>query len=99
MLERLWAPWRSRYVSEIHSTGSEEGEGTLFERILASPAPDEETGILWRGENCFAVLNAYPYGSGHLMVAPNRAVGDLADRTDGENDQLWAPGRLSSIKN
>ncbi|MCY3578084.1 MAG: HIT domain-containing protein [bacterium] len=90
MLKRLWAPWRSRYVSEIHATVSDKGEGTLFERILASPAPDEETGVLWRGETCFAVLNAYPYGSGHLMVAPNRAVADLADLTDAESEELWA---------
>ncbi len=95
MLERLWAPWRSRYVAGIHQEGSAPEEGTLFEQILAASEPDEETGILWRGETCFAVLNAYPYGSGHLMVAPNRAVADLADLSDAESDELWAAVRAA----
>ena len=95
MLERLWAPWRSRYVAGIQQPGSVPTDGTLFERILAAPEPDEETGILWRGETCFAVLNAYPYGSGHLMVAPNRAVVDLGDLTDAESDELWAAVRAA----
>ncbi len=93
MLERLWAPWRSFYVSGGDPVGPVPGGGTLFERILASPEPDEELGIVWRGETCFAVLNAYPYGSGHLMVAPNRSVADLADLTDQEGEELWAAVR------
>ena len=95
MLERLWAPWRSRYVAGIHAVSTEPTDGTLFERILAAPEPDEETGILWRGETCFAVLNAYPYGSGHLMVAPNRAVADLGDLSDAESDELWVAVRAA----
>lgn len=95
MLERLWAPWRSRYVAAGDLAGSLPGDGTLFERLLAAPEPDEETGIVWRGQTCFAVLNAYPYGSGHLMVAPNRAVVDLADLSDAESDELWAAVRAA----
>ncbi len=89
MLERLWAPWRSHYVAGHDPTGPAPGEGTLFERILAAPEPDEETGIVWRGQTCFVVLNAYPYGSGHVLVAPNRAVADLADLGRAESDELW----------
>ncbi len=99
MLERLWAPWRSRYVSGLAgATASSEdafvadedaGEGTLFERLLASSEPDSQTGILWRGQSCFAVLNAHPYGSGHLMVVPNRAVADLSELTEAESHELW----------
>ncbi len=48
------------------------------------------TGILWRGRTCFAVLNAYPYGSGHLMVVPNRPAADLADLSENESKELWA---------
>lgn len=95
MLERLWAPWRSQYVAGITDTGSELGEATLFEQILAAPEPEEETGILWRGVTCFAVLNAFPYGSGHLMVVPNRPVADLADLSDNESDELWAAVRAA----
>ncbi len=33
------------------------------------------------GRACFAILNAFPYGSGHLMVMPYREVGELDDLT------------------
>jgi ATP adenylyltransferase len=37
------------------------------------------------GEGCFAMLNAFPYNSGHLMVSPDRHVGSLADLGDDES--------------
>lgn len=95
MLERLWAPWRSRYVAGLPAAGAEHRGATLFEQILAAPEPDDETGILWRGQTCFAVLNAYPYGSGHLMVVPNRPVADLDALSDAESDELWAATRAA----
>ena len=36
------------------------------------------------GETALAVLNKYPYSSGHLMVAPRRHVGALGDLTSDE---------------
>jgi ATP adenylyltransferase len=86
MVEHLWAGWRMAYVE----TGVEELEGsTLFEAILDSNLPDEETFIVWRGEECFAVMNLHPYTSGHVMVLPKRAVAELADLTDSESAELW----------
>ena len=38
---------------------------------------DEEAHIVHRGERCFAIMNAFPYTSGHLMVLPYREVADL----------------------
>jgi ATP adenylyltransferase len=35
---------------------------------------DEENLILKRGDHCAALMNLYPYNSGHLMVAPYRHV-------------------------
>jgi len=34
---------------------------------------------LWRGDHCFALLNRYPYTSGHAMVAPISHVAELDD--------------------
>ena len=62
---------------------------TLFEVIEQSGLDDAETYIIHRGATCFALLNAYPYTSGHLMVLPRRAVATLNGLTDEEHDGLW----------
>jgi diadenosine tetraphosphate (Ap4A) HIT family hydrolase len=95
-LEHLWAGWRSEYVA-AHSAGTADAAstagGSVFTRILASGLPDEETGIVHRGELCFAILNRFPYGTGHLLVMPVREVADLAVLTDAEFTELWATVR------
>ena len=88
-LERLWAGWRSAYVESAagEPVGSEE---CVFCGILASTAPDDQTYVVWRGDRCAALLNAYPYTNGHLMVLPVRHVGEMEDLDDGERTQLWS---------
>ena len=69
------------------------GEQTLFEAIDASGLPDEETFVVHRGPKCLALLNAYPYTSGHLLVMPRRAVAALAELTEDEHAALWSTVR------
>lgn len=90
-LEQLWAGWRIPYIVDGDPIWTEErlAGRTLFEAIEQSGLPDEETYILWRGRHCFAVLNAYPYTSGHLMVLPKRGVADPLDLTSEEWAELW----------
>ncbi len=92
-MARLWAGWRSSYIVRVSTDSAEvrpDADGrSLFERILTSDLPDHESGVLHRGDRCFAVLNAYPYGSGHLMVLPKRAVPDLGDLDYDEAAELW----------
>ncbi|MGZ6886712.1 MAG: HIT family protein [Acidimicrobiia bacterium] len=73
-LERLWAGWRSSYIESIDVAPV---EGCLFCGLLA--LPDDEALILERSEHSFAVMNAYPYTSGHVMVAPVRHVCSITD--------------------
>ena len=40
---------------------------------------DDEGLIVHRGELVYAVLNLYPYNSGHVLVCPYRHVADYAD--------------------
>ena len=72
-LERLWAGWRASYLTDLVT--EEPGDACLFCR-LADENPDEAH-IVARGAATFAVLNAYPYTSGHVMVAPLRHEGAL----------------------
>ncbi len=97
MLERLWADWRSAYVRGLDDPEVEpdppanapQGHGSLFERILASGLSDEDALVVHRGELASVLLNAYPYGSGHLLIVSNRAVERVSDLTDAEAAELW----------
>jgi len=90
-LDRWWAGWRTAYIEAAFGERWEEDDDprTLFEKILHSELPDEETYIVARGDHTFALLNAYPYNSGHLMVLPLRAVGDLDELSTDETAELW----------
>ena len=97
-LERLWAGWRISYVETVASDAPPRpGEGTLFEQILGSGLPDDETFIVWRGTHCFALLNLYPYSNGHLLVCPRRAVVALDELTDDEHAELWVAVRAATV--
>lgn len=80
-MERLWAPWRTVYVGKDH------GDTCIFCDKLQS-TEDEANHLLYRGEKAFVLLNLYPYTNGHLLVAPKRHVGDLADLTREEMLEL-----------
>jgi ATP adenylyltransferase len=64
------------------------GEGECFFCSHLESPDDEKTGVLSRGDTTFVVLNAYPYNSGHLMVAPVRHVGELAEVSRAELHEL-----------
>ncbi len=91
-LDHLWAGWRSAYIQQVTNDDSvlaPDASGSLFERILGSGRPDEETFIVHRGETCFVILNAYPYTNGHVLVLPNRAEPALSGLGREEHTELW----------
>ena len=88
-LDRLWAGWRGEDIESVTDGGDDRGEGSVFARILASGLPDEDTYIVWRGERCFAILNRYPYATGHLLVMPYREVAELDLLDPAESTELW----------
>jgi len=51
---------------------------------------DEQCYIVHRGEKVFAIMNAFPYTSGHLLVVPYREVAELEDLSHDETLELWA---------
>jgi ATP adenylyltransferase len=79
-MERLWAPWRMEYIG---SAKEGEDQGCIFCE-KPTEGDDEKAYILARTKKSFAMLNAYPYNSGHLMVAPFRHVGELEGLEDDE---------------
>jgi ATP adenylyltransferase len=94
-LEHLWAGWRSEYVSSVSSPDPRRERGCVFCRIAEEPEPGERNGIVWRDDLTLAVLNAYPYASGHLLVMPVRHVAEMEELTDGESAGLWRATRAA----
>lgn len=78
MPERLWAPWRFKYIEKADSE-----TGCIFVD-LPRAAEDTRNLILYRGKKAFVMLNAFPYTNGHLMIAPYKHTADLADLDDEE---------------
>lgn len=72
---------------------SAQGRRCVFCRIAESGPPSEQNGVVWRGEYCLAVLNLYPYASGHLLIVPLRHESDLSNLTDEESHELWETTR------
>jgi ATP adenylyltransferase len=73
----LWAPWRLEYVGS-----AEEQAGCIF--CAGAEGGDEEGLVVHRAAHAFALLNKFPYASGHLMIAPLRHVGEFAELIDEE---------------
>jgi ATP adenylyltransferase len=80
-MDRIYAPWRSRYFTMKKSGGC------LFCEIQREE-DDALVGILARGECWFVILNSFPYTNGHLMVVANRHIGRLGDMTAEEGSEL-----------
>ena len=66
--QRLWAPWRIEYIK-----GPKEDECIFCER---------RDYVVFEGELCFVMLNAYPYTSGHVMVSPYEHVPSIEQLGD-----------------
>ena len=80
-LERLWAGWRASYVSDP-KTGRTDNGCVICKLVAATD--DKAALVLERTPLTITVMNLYPYGSGHLMVAPTRHVASLEDLTESE---------------
>lgn len=96
-LEQLWAGWRRDYVVAVtEADRSGVDGGCVFCRIVASGPPSADNGVVWRGERTLAVLNLYPYASGHLLVLPLRHLSGLDELEPAESAELWSATRASA---
>ncbi|MHB8682112.1 MAG: HIT family protein [Acidimicrobiales bacterium] len=99
-LEHLWAGWRHEYVAraameERDELPADDEAHCVFCRIIATGAPSPDNGIVWRDDVTVALLNAYPYASGHLLLMPVRHVSEIEHLTAGESAGLWQATRAA----
>jgi ATP adenylyltransferase len=81
-LERFSAAWRENYVANVAQSHAEDG-ACVFCKLAQEPV-DESTGVIAKSDLTFVVLNAFPYGSGHVLILPRRHVSVLQELTESE---------------
>ncbi len=85
--QRLWTPHRMAYIEgEAKPRTEEAGADCPFCR--APDQDDEDALIVHRGQQCYVVLNLFPYNPGHLLICPHRHVPDLTDLTAAERHEM-----------
>jgi len=77
-MERLWTPWRMRYV------GGDSRESSCIFCTKPAAADDVAELILFRGDHAFVIMNLYPYNTGHVMLVPFKHAADVAQLSEAE---------------
>jgi len=72
----LWAPWRIEYI-----LSDKNGKCFLCDREKESSTEDDYM-VVHRGVKAFIMLNAFPYTSGHVLIAPYRHTSDMSSLED-----------------
>jgi ATP adenylyltransferase len=102
-MDYLWTPWRYTYVASI-----DKSSGCVF-CDLPRVGDDAKTGIVYRGRDCYVILNAYPYTAGHVMIVPfthldelqklpveaTHELMDLSQRMEGVLRRLYTPDGIN----
>lgn len=63
-MDFIWSPWRMKYIRRKRTP-----DGCIFCDALNKEDGSENL-IVKRGKLAFAMLNRFPYTSGHVMVVP-----------------------------
>ncbi|MCS7238432.1 MAG: HIT domain-containing protein [Thermoguttaceae bacterium] len=82
---QLWAPWRLEYLADqkvsqpapAAAFSAEPPHPFCFLCKARDTSDDHGHWVVARFEQCFVLLNRYPYNNGHLLVATFRHEGQL----------------------
>jgi ATP adenylyltransferase len=77
--QHLWTPHRLVYIQHGQQPADED-----CPFCLAVNKPDEESLIVYRGTHAYALLNLFPYNSGHMLVCPYRHISTYDQATPAE---------------
>jgi ATP adenylyltransferase len=77
--QRLWTPHRMVYIQHGQQPGKDD-----CPFCVAPTMSDEDALIVARGEHAYALLNLFPYNSGHLLVCPYRHIAMYDEATPEE---------------
>jgi ATP adenylyltransferase len=85
-MDRLWAPWRAKYIESFSNEESKGKECLFCEKAKSND--DEKNLVLFRGETCYIIMNLFPYNSGHIMVVPYKHTSSFSSLTEEEMLEL-----------
>jgi ATP adenylyltransferase len=83
-MDYLFTPWRYAYI-----TGADKPGECVF-CAQAREKDDAKALIVHRGQHCFVILNAFPYTSGHVMVAPYEHIDQLQKLSTAAAQEMMA---------
>jgi len=79
-MDRLWAPWRIKYVA------AKKAKGCIFCRAQRD---GRKSYVVLRSKYSIAMLNIFPYNNGHIMISPIRHIRDFAGLREEEALDLF----------
>lgn len=77
-MEGLSAPWRMEYIKK---NGEVTPKSDCILCDLGRSGVGRDRLVLFCGRDCYIVLNAFPYTSGHLMVVPYHHAGTFSEQS------------------
>ncbi len=86
-MKHLWAPWRMQFIKNLR----DDAGGCVFCELsmpVEKASEDRDRLILHRGNNCYVLMNRYPYTNGHLLIIPYKHVGNLSELNSDELSEM-----------
>ena len=83
-LDRFAASWREAYVTSPEAAENARHDVACVFCRLVDLGGSIDSGVVWMDDDSFIILNAFPYGSGHLLALPRRHVATLTELSQGE---------------
>ncbi|MEL7472896.1 MAG: HIT domain-containing protein [Planctomycetota bacterium] len=90
----LHAPWRLQYLEDLDANERTAGppardDIAFLRRYWETPEDDASNHVVARSDRGMILLNAYPYTSGHLLVAMGEGRPRLLDYAPAQRAELW----------
>lgn len=92
-MEKLWSPWRSKYIESFKS--DEDKSKCIFCQMISLDPLSDHNLLIDTDKNTFTILNLYPYNNGHLMVVPKRHTNDFANLNQEELAESFSKLQLA----
>lgn len=92
-MKKLWSPWRSSYIESFKS--KKDDDSCVFCHAKNKNINDNDCLIVYKSDNCYVMMNLYPYNSGHIMIIPYQHISLLKQLSKNELNEIMEVVSLS----